>query len=53
MTIIFSLFLLDKKNRERKKKRENQNTCEYEREGVVTKLIKKWLYKYHFSRNNV
>jgi hypothetical protein len=32
MTIAFLLFLLDKNNGERKKKRENKNTCEYERE---------------------
>jgi len=28
----FPLFLLDKNNRERKKKRENKHTSEYERE---------------------
>ena len=33
MTTIFVLFLLDKNNRERNKKRENKNACEYEREG--------------------
>jgi len=33
VTTIFSLFSLDKNNRERKKKRQNKNTCEYEREG--------------------
>jgi len=31
MTTTFFLFLLDKNNGERKKKRENKNTCEYER----------------------
>jgi len=50
---------LDKNNRERKKKRENNKTCEYfvkkinktrehERDGC-SKVLKKWLYKYHFS----
>ena len=33
LTIIFFLSLLDKNNGVRKKKRENKNTCEYEREG--------------------
>jgi len=48
VTTTLSLFLLDKNNRERKKKRENKKTCEYKREGC-SKIVKKWLYKYHFS----
>ena len=32
-TIIYPLFSLDENIRERKKKKENKNTCEYEREG--------------------
>ena len=36
-------------NREREKGRERINTsCEYERKSC-TKIIIKWLYKYHFS----
>jgi len=41
VTIIFPLLLLDKNNRERKKKRENKNTCERKREIVVSKIVKK------------
>jgi len=33
VTTTFSLFLLDKNNRERRRKRENKKTCEYEREN--------------------
>ena len=35
MTTTFLLFLLDKNNGERKIKRENKNTCEYERESCI------------------
>ena len=33
VTTTFPFFLLDKNNRERKKKRENKITCEYERDS--------------------
>ena len=39
VTTTFPFFLLDKINGERKKKRENKNTCEYER-GLLQKLSK-------------
>jgi len=39
VTTTFPFFLLDKNNRERKKKREDKNTCEYERE-LLQKLSK-------------
>jgi len=45
----FSLFLLHRNNRERKKKRENKKHVSM-RETVVSKIVKKWLYKYHFSK---
>jgi len=48
VTTTFSLFLLDKNNRERKKNRENKKHVSM-RERVVSKVVKKWMYKYHFS----
>jgi len=40
VTTIVPPFLLDKNNRERKKMRENKNTCKYEGD-VVLKVVKK------------
>jgi len=40
VTTTFFLFLLDKNNGERKKKRENKNTCKYERESCFNSYQK-------------
>jgi len=41
---------LDKNNRERKRKIERIKTHVSMREKVVSKVVKEWLFKYHFSK---